>query len=69
MGIEKKNNFSLLQYAGLAMQWIVLLVIAVYLGKSIDAKWMNNEPLLIWILPLLGLVGLMVKLIRDTSKK
>lgn len=69
MGIEKKNNFSLLQYAGLAMQWIVLLVIAVYTGNWVDEKWMYNEPLFIWILPLLGLAGLLIKLIRDTSKK
>lgn len=69
MGVERKNNFSLLQYAGLAMQWIVLLVIAVYIGKWVDEKWMHNAPLFIWILPLLGLAGLLVKLIRDTSKK
>lgn len=69
MGVEKKNNFSLLQYAGLAMQWIVLLVLAVYIGKWVDGRWMNDQPLFIWVLPLIGLAGLMIKLIRDTSKK
>lgn len=65
---RKESDFSLLRYAGLAMQWIILLVFALYLGKWVDEEWMNNESLFIWLVPLLGLVGLILKLIKETSK-
>ena len=60
---------SIFQFAGMAFQWIIILVTTVYLGKWIDTKWAFTKGLFIWVLPLLALVGLMIKLVRDTSKK
>lgn len=66
---KDRRTGSVLQYAGMASQWIIVLVATVYLGKWLDAKWAFKQALLIWLLPLLSLTGLMIKLIRDTSKK
>ncbi len=66
---KDRRTGSIVQYAGMASQWIIVLVATVYLGKWLDEKWSFQQPFLIWLLPLLSLVGLMIKLIRDTSKK
>jgi hypothetical protein len=66
---KDRRNGSIFQYAGMASQWIIVLVVTVYLGKWLDEKWAFKKAFLIWLLPLLSLTGLMIKLIRDTSKK
>jgi hypothetical protein len=43
--------------------------LTVYLGKWID-KWTRlGIPVFIWALPLLLIIGMIIKAIRDTSKK
>lgn len=66
---KERPTGSVFQYAGMASQWIIVLVATVYLGKWLDEKWAFKKAFLIWLLPLLSLAGLMIKLIRDTSKK
>lgn len=66
---KNRGTGSIFQYAGMASQWIIVLVATVYLGKWLDEKWAFKKGFLIWLLPLLSLAGLMIKLIRDTSKK
>jgi F0F1-type ATP synthase assembly protein I len=66
---EKKPNGLLMQYAGLAAQLVAGLLLAVYLGMWVD-KWVHfGIPVFIWLLPLLLVIGMMIKAIRDTSKK
>ena len=65
---NKKDN-SLLQYAGIATQLLVGLSLITYLGIWIDKKLLTTTPLFIWILPLLLLVGMLLKAIKDTNKK
>jgi F0F1-type ATP synthase assembly protein I len=63
------NKQLLMQYAGLAAQLAAGLLLAVYLGMWMD-KWIGFKiPIFIWLLPLLLLIGMIVKAIRDTSKK
>lgn len=63
------NNQLLYKYAGLTVQLMVALALALYAGYSID-RWLNfATPLLVWILPLVVVVALIFKVIRDTSKK
>lgn len=69
MNKKQRKPVSYLQYAGMASQWIILLLVAVYLGRWMDTRVQVKQPLFIWLLPLLGLAGLLIKLIRDTSKK
>jgi uncharacterized membrane protein YjjP (DUF1212 family) len=63
------NNQLLLKYAGLTMQLMVGLGIALFAGYQFD-RWLNfATPLFVWMFPLLFIVGLIYKVIKDTSKK
>ena len=69
MDKQPQNRNLLLQYFTFAWQLIAGLGLSVYLGIVID-KWLKTTmPLLVWILPLLVLTGMMIKVIRDTTKK
>ena len=69
MDKKPQNNNLLMQYLSFAWQLIAGIAIFVYLGMLTD-RWINTStPLLIWIFPLLVIVGMMIKVIRDTSKK
>jgi hypothetical protein len=60
---------DLMRYAGLGSQILVSLGIAVFAGYKID-KWLKMPlPLLVWLLPLIVLIGMIYKLIKETSKK
>ena len=51
------------------MQIFVSLALALYLGKKAD-EWLKlSSPVFIWILPLLLLVGLIIKLVIETGRK
>jgi hypothetical protein len=66
---NKSNNRLLLQYAGLATQILVMLAIMVWIGMKLD-KWLKfSFPLFTWVLPLIAIVAMMVKIIKDTSKR
>lgn len=65
---QKNNNNQMMQYAGMAMQFLVSIGIGVFAGLKFD-KWLNfTFPLLVWILPLLIIIVMTYKLIKDTSK-
>lgn len=69
MDKQPQNRNLLLQYFTFAWQLIAGLGLSVYLGIVVD-KWLKTSmPLLVWILPLLVLAGMMIKVIRDTTKK
>ena len=63
-----KSSKDILRYASLGTQIFISLAIAVFLGYEID-KWIAiGIPLLVWLFPLLTLVVVMYKLIKETSK-
>jgi len=67
---DKISNKSLLiQYAAIGTQLFAGLIITAFVGKWIDAKLHFSFPVLIWLLPLLFIVGMLLKAIKDTSKK
>jgi F0F1-type ATP synthase assembly protein I len=70
---EGKKNTSnkqlLMQYAAIGSQLFAGLIITVFLGKWIDEKLHINFPVFIWLLPLIFIVGMILKVIKDTSKK
>lgn len=67
---EKPPSYNgLMQYAGFAMQLTVVLLLAVYGGSWLDQKAGFRKPLFVWLLPLFLLVGMLIKLVRDLSKK
>lgn len=58
-----------MQYMTFAWQLIAGIAIAVYLGMLAD-KWLGlATALLVWILPLLVIIGMLIKVIRDTTTK
>ncbi len=61
------NRFLLLRYAGLALQWIIIILMSIYGGKKFDFWLRIKQPLFSWILPLLSIVGMLIHIIRDTS--
>lgn len=66
---KNKSDRLLWQYAGLATQLLVSLGATLYLGNWLDNKIGWGMALLVWILPLMVLIGTMYKLIKDTSNK
>jgi hypothetical protein len=63
------NKGLLLKYAGLTMQILASLAVAVFLGFKAD-EWLNfKTPLFVWILPLLVIIAMIYQVIKDTSKK
>lgn len=58
-----------MQYAGMGMQFLVSIGLGIFIGVKAD-KWFNfSFPLLVWVLPLLIIIGLIIKIIKDTSRK
>jgi uncharacterized membrane protein YjgN (DUF898 family) len=65
----QQDNRLLLKYAGLTMQVMVSLALAIFAGLKLD-KWIGfKTPLLVWVLPLLVIVAMIWQIIKDTSKK
>jgi len=58
----------LLRYAGLGTQMLVSMGIAVFIGLKTD-KWLHTLPLFSCVLPLLVLVAIFYKLMRQTGRK
>lgn len=69
MADKTDGNKQLLRYAGLATQFLISIAIGVFLGMKIDHWCKFSLPLLVWILPLLIIVGVIFAIIKDTSKK
>ena len=65
----KSNKDLLLQYASIGTQILAGLVITIFLGKWIDKQLQFSIPVLIWLLPLIFIIGLSIKAVKDTSRK
>jgi hypothetical protein len=66
---NKENNTSLWKYAGLATQFLVGIGLFLFLGSKLDGWLKLNTPVAVWVLPLLFIVSVIIKIVRDTSKK
>jgi len=68
-GRDSDRRRELLRYAGLSSEVAASIAIAVLLGIKAD-KWLKvSFPILSWCLPLLVIVVLIIKLIKDSSGK
>ncbi|MEO7523799.1 MAG: hypothetical protein ABIT58_06875 [Ferruginibacter sp.] len=66
---NKTDNTLLWKYAGLATQFLVGIGLSIYAGMKID-KWLKiNMPVAVWVLPLLVIVAVIIKIIKDTARK
>lgn len=66
---DKKERNSLMQYAGYAAQLAAGLILGVFLGMWIDKQTGLNFPIGIWLFPLVILIGMLIKVVKDTSSK
>lgn len=65
---QTKNPNAYLKYAGMVMQLLVLLLIAAYCGKRLDA-WMDNSPAYMTALfVLLAVVAYLVKIYFELTR-
>lgn len=69
MNSQNDSNKQLMRYAGLAMQFLVSIGLAVFIGLKADGWLKISIPLLVWLLPLLIICGIIFKLVRETSNK
>ena len=66
---SNKNYSDLLRYASMGSQIFVGLGLAVFVGLKAD-KWLKiSAPLLVLILPVIVLVGIIYKIVKETSKQ
>ncbi|HVX27824.1 MAG TPA: AtpZ/AtpI family protein [Parafilimonas sp.] len=63
------NKNLLIQYASLGAQILAGLIVAVAIGYWLDEKIKFSFPVFIWLLPLLVIIAMILKAVRDTSKK
>mgnify|MGYP001554828572 FL=1 len=58
-----------MRYAGLGAQFLIAIALGIFAGLKID-EWLKfSFPLLVWLLPLLIIIGMIIKIIKDTDKK
>ena len=62
-----KNNKELLRYAGLGTQLLVAIGLALFAALKLD-KWLHTSPLFTVALPLIMLIGIFYKLVKETGK-
>jgi hypothetical protein len=65
---DSKGYRLILEYSGLAAKYLVVLGISVWAGLRLDQMVPMSFPLFVWLLPLLCIIGLIVKAVLDTSK-
>jgi chromate transport protein ChrA len=66
---SNKSYGDLLRYASMGTQIFVALGLAVFVGVKVD-KWLKiSAPLLVLILPVIVLVGIIYKIVKETSKQ
>ena len=66
---KKSDNSLLWKYAGFATQLMVALIIAVYIGIKLDSVLGLRTPVIVWVLPLLSILVLIYKVLKDTAPK
>ena len=66
---KKADNSLLWKYAGFATQLTVALAISVYAGLKLDSLFRFKNPIIVWALPLLIILVLIYKVIKDTAPK
>lgn len=66
---KESSNKILLRYAGMGAQILVSLGLAVFVGLKLDALVRTPFPILVWLLPLLVIIGMIIKTIKDTSRQ
>lgn len=68
MANKQDGNKELLQYAGLATQWLVMIGLTLWLGMWLDKKLSDTSRILTVLLPLLAIIISLIQIIRKVNK-
>lgn len=60
---------TLWRYAGMGAQFAVATGLGIFLGLKIDDKLRFSTPWFVWILPLVLIIGMLIKIVIETNKK
>ena len=66
---KKGTNRNWMRYLSYGIQLMASIGIGLYLGYLADKKLSMSFPLFIWVIPMVILIWMLVKLVRDFSKK
>ncbi len=66
---RSRKGTSLLRYAGMASQFFVAIALSVWLGLKADGFFSFSTPVLVWIFPLLIIVGMFMVILKDTGRR
>lgn len=67
--MPQQDNSQLWKYAGMVIQFFAAIGIAVFIGLQAD-KWLSTSiPVFSWVLPLVAIIGIIMQVIRDTTRK
>jgi len=64
---ERKGNINAARYMGLATQWFVVLLIAVWAGYKADKVLGWSVPLFLILLPLISLAFSLWRLVKELN--
>lgn len=63
------KNDLLWKYLGFATQCFMVIAAGLFAGLKLD-KWLKfSTPIAVWVLPLLLIIVMIVKVVKDTSAK
>ncbi|MBI2730516.1 MAG: AtpZ/AtpI family protein [Sphingobacteriales bacterium] len=66
---NENNSRFLMKYAALGTQLLISLGLAVFAGLKADKWFKFSFPLLGWLLPLVVLLVILYKIVKDTAPK
>ena len=66
---DKSNRYYLLKYGSFAFQLLVVLVLVIFLGVKLDKKIGSDFLLFSWLFPLVVILGMIIKVLKDTARK
>ncbi len=69
MANDRDSQSQLGRYAGLSTQWMVMLLVAVWLGHKADLYTGWKVPVFVILMPLVSLVFSLVQLIKEVNRK
>lgn len=69
MNKEPNRSTSVMKYAGLATQWMVMLSIAVWGGMKLDKQFPWKAPIFVILLPVLALGLSFWQLLNELNTK
>ena len=62
------NNTLLWKYASLGTQLFLALGTSIFVGLKVDKMLNLATPILVWVLPLIIIIVLLYKVIKDTAR-